>query len=223
MSSTDPPSTLLIKSAALLSLLVIALGVTALFALSYTNQRSEEMLEHLDQFHTAEIAATETRANFKTQVQEWKNLLLRGSDPESFTRYHQQFKQRADEVQKKLAELQRLLEDLDEDSSIAKTLAEEHQALNKIYAEALTHYNSQQADSAFKVDAAVRGADRPLSNKIEQLATDMYQLAQKHHQTTQQNAAARYASLRQVTTIVASLTVLTSFALVFFANRRPLV
>ncbi|MCF6313182.1 MAG: hypothetical protein L3J39_12095 [Verrucomicrobiales bacterium] len=221
MSSTTPAPTALIKSAALLSLLVILLAATGLFALSSTNRQHHDSLKRLEQFHAAELAATETRAHFKTQVQEWKNLLLRGADPTSFEKYQTQFQQQNQQVQKKLVELQRLLQDLGEENSSIQELIIQHQKLQQTYTEALTHYSPQSPSSAFKVDAAVRGADRPLSKQIEQLAEDIYQLSKKYHQLAQQQAATRYETLRKVTTVVASLTVLCSFLLVFFANRRP--
>ena len=72
-------------------------------------------------------------SQFKTQVQEWKNVLLRGKDPAALDKYWTAFQHQEREVQQTLDTLG-ALEDLPEAtrSSVA-ALSQEHLRLGKAY------------------------------------------------------------------------------------------
>lgn len=209
----------LLPIAGLVSVLVLLLGSSALFALSYTNQKSTAALTRLGQLHAAQVAAVETRVSFKTQVQEWKNILLRGRDAADFQTYHGRFRQRGADVQAGLAAIQQQLASLALDHGVVAPLLAAHQALGAAYETALADFRPTAPDAPFAIDARIRGADRKLNDDIDALATTVERAAAAELKACGENAIARYATLRRVTLAIATAAVLAAFWLVYRATR----
>jgi hypothetical protein len=214
--SARPP---LLPIAALVSLLVFLLGAAGLFALGYHNTQSAIALERLNQLHAAHVTAVKVQVNFKTQVQEWKNVLLRGSSAADYATYFGRFEQREADVQAGLAMLRTDLIRLGLDGTTATQLAAEHAALGAAYRQALTGYRAVEPASGFAVDASIRGIDRKLNDAIDALAQTAEAAAATELTDFRTQAAARYATLRQVILVLGGLTVLAAFWLVFQAAR----
>ena len=51
------------------------------------------------------LEAQDVLSDFKTQVQEWKNVLIRGADPEQLDKYWGRFQQREASIQSQLDDL----------------------------------------------------------------------------------------------------------------------
>jgi len=214
---SDRPN--LLPASALVGLLVLLLGATGLFALSYTNTQSAAALARLDQLHAAQLAAVATQVAFKTQVQEWKNLLLRGRDAADLTAYRARFEQRAAEVQAGLDGLKKQLAVLGLDAAAAAVLRHEHAALGEAYRRALDNYRPAEAGASFAVDAAVRGIDRKLNDDIDALARTVEETAASELKAVGVAADGRYGVLRKVTLGAGALAVLAAFSLVFQVRR----
>src|SRR5512140_3649015 len=52
------------------------------------------------------------QTSFQRQVQEWKDILLRGNDPELYAKYYEAFEKRSAEVSQGLAEMRRQAQEL---------------------------------------------------------------------------------------------------------------
>lgn len=70
-----------------------------------SHQKSEYGLDYAKNITTAVDTAREAQVNFKIQVQEWKNTMLRGYDPKMFMKYWESFNRYEAWVQKDLEEL----------------------------------------------------------------------------------------------------------------------
>lgn len=215
--STARPNPL--PAAALASLLVLLLGVTSLFALYRTNLKSAAALSRLAGLHAAQVAAVETQVSFKTQVQEWKNLLLRGREPADRKIYGERFARSAAEVQAGLAAVGSQLKDLGLDAAEVARLRTAHTTLDAAYGEALGRYDSADPSSTFMVDAAVRGIDRQLNEDIDALARFVERSAAAELAVVGEEAASRYETLRKITLGVGAGAMLAAFWLVFQVNR----
>jgi hypothetical protein len=209
----------LLPTAALVSLLVLLLGVTSLFVLSYSNTRSAAALERLHTFHAAQLAAVKAQVSFKTQVQEWKNLLLRGRVADDYASYLARFQQCEADTQSSLALLQSHLNQLSLDSAEATRLATDHASLGRSYRSALASYRPADPATGFAVDAAIRGIDRPLNDAIDTLAQSVAAASTAEFAAYRAAANARYLTLRRVTLGAGTLAVFAAFWLVFQAAR----
>ena len=126
-----------------------------------------------------EAAAKEARAEFKEQIQEWKNILLRGQNRDDFDKHLAAFNNQEKLVRTQIAELQGLLQDLRLDASVAAKLASAHNELGRKYREALQNYSQTNANAATTVDRQVKGMDRSITEAIEALVTQVTQVNDK--------------------------------------------
>ena len=69
----------------------------------YTVQRIENTSSQQQELLIAAFEIEEAYTQFKIQVQEWKNILLRGKNPTDFQYYLASFNHQTDEVQQHLA------------------------------------------------------------------------------------------------------------------------
>jgi len=195
-----------IRSKLVLSLSIIlafnlAVGFYAFHAYEQAAKRAEQVSRWADQIVTTSLSA---QLNFKKQVQEWKNVLLRGHEPELYERYLNQFY--AEERNTRNA-LETLLLLLDDDSAIRNTTQafyQAHQKLGSQYREALSSYHKVANNPHIFVDKLVRGIDRKPTDLLDQVVNDT--LAEKETRLAEIAAEAGKTGKR---VLIAALWVLT--------------
>jgi methyl-accepting chemotaxis protein len=90
---------------ALLSGSLLAMLLIALACFHFPVQRCAELRQLIEgPLHTSQLI-DEANLQFKVQVQEWKNVLLRGKQPADLDKYWSQFEDRQRDVQDILGEL----------------------------------------------------------------------------------------------------------------------
>ncbi|WP_165671693.1 methyl-accepting chemotaxis protein [Metapseudomonas otitidis] len=120
---------------------------------------------------------------FKVQVQEWKNVLLRGKDPAALAKYWGQFEDQERKVQDILGKLVNEARDMgDRDlQTQVERLRSEHQSLGAAYRKGREAFLAAGADPSAG-DKAVQGIDRAASDQMTALVTQL------HDRGTQQSA-----------------------------------
>ena len=108
--------------------------------------------------------------SFKTQVQEWKNILIRGNDKAQYDKYLKQFDESEEAVTKHLKDLAKELPAYGMDGKLADKVLAEHGPLGEKYREALKAFNAADSETGKKVDAAVKGMDRAVTIAITELS-----------------------------------------------------
>ena len=114
----------------------------------------------------------EANLQFKVQVQEWKNVLLRGKQLQDMEKYWGQFQDRQRDVQ---GILTRLVTQTSSDPSLSRrieTLRQEHQQLGVAYQKGRDAYVAAGGD-ATAGDTAVKGVDRAASEQMSALVSDL--------------------------------------------------
>jgi methyl-accepting chemotaxis protein len=106
---------------------------------------------------------------FKTQVQEWKNILIRGGNAEDFARYETGFLKSAAGVREELENLSPLMASIGLSTADAEKAIAEQTALTKKYQAAMGQYNAQDPQRAQTTDRSVRGIDREATHHIDDL------------------------------------------------------
>ncbi|WP_176240463.1 methyl-accepting chemotaxis protein [Pseudomonas sp. R45(2017)] len=158
---------LALLSGSLLAMLLIALA--CFHFLSNGVQNYSQLIA--GPLHTSQLI-DEANLQFKVQVQEWKNVLLRGKQPADLAKYWGQFEDRQRDVQGILGELanQKGLE------PALKTridrLREEHRLLGAAYQKGRDAYVAAGADPTAG-DAAVKGVDRAASDQMSELVAEL--------------------------------------------------
>lgn len=155
--------------------------ITALFESVSSHVRDREIAAaqaHIGGLLAASSSALDVRVRFKLQVQEWKNVLLRGSDPADFARYREAMLGHASAVDAALLSLGDTLTAMHEDAGEVPALRERHAALGTRYAAALGDRQVLDVALAREADRAVRGMDRPLDAEFDALASGLGKRAQ---------------------------------------------
>ena len=180
----------------LVSLAVVALlsvGGFGLYQISQINQRFNQsdtrqqlLLDAVDEGMSAEVA-------FKTQVQEWKNILLRGKDPAAFEKHRQAFGEQGKETAASLQKVGQRIGELGAGDRIKiDTLLTTIQVLEKKYLDNLKSYDRTQADPATAVDQAVKGIDRDAIKHMEEMVHQLRALSKEMASTEQARAVEGY-------------------------------
>jgi methyl-accepting chemotaxis protein len=112
------------------------------------------------------FAVGHMESRFKVQVQEWKNVLLRGSDPAALDKYWNGFVKEETEVRESGQAALKVLSS-EKSKELVKGFLAAHEEMGKKYRAGLEIYKSAGHDSA-KGDAAVKGMDRAPTELLEQ-------------------------------------------------------
>jgi methyl-accepting chemotaxis protein-1 (serine sensor receptor) len=180
----------ILASFLMLTMLVTGLAGWRTFAdmraLDLETMQTATLLEStIDTARTAQV-------EFKKQVQEWKDTLLRGNDQAAFDKYSKAFSKQSELTQKNLALLKQQFIKLGFDTTqVDETLAI-HAELENKYLTALKQYDVSKPDSAHVVDALVKGMDRPPTQKIDGIVTYVLDQSQKIMQDRSQKSDRSY-------------------------------
>jgi methyl-accepting chemotaxis protein len=126
-------------------------------------------------FAAAVDTARVAQVDFKKQVQEWKDLLLRGADPDAFKKYHDAFVEESDAVNKDLAVLKQQMAELGIKTDGVDQAIATHTDLGTKYLAAIQHYDAKDVKSVHVVDGMVAGIDRAPTTAIDGLVAGMKQ------------------------------------------------
>ncbi len=149
--------------AGLLALVVVA----ALLGIYQLSQAVGTFTNEVQAHARHERMAAAMALGFKTQVQEWKNTLLRGKDPKQLDRYWMAFG-------KQEAEVARMAQALGADlpagdaKDLVRRFAEAHATMGQKYRTAFEQFAAAEHDHAVG-DKAVQGMDREPSKLIEEV------------------------------------------------------
>lgn len=140
---------------------MLLVGGTGLLLLRFMDRSSRQLLNEVNTARKAQVT-------FKIQVQEWKNILLRGHDAAQFAKYRAAFQEEHEKVSRLLAELKSLNDSPAITASINELTASLDQLQTK-YLTALDAFDSRDAESATRVDSAVKGMDREPTRLMDTL------------------------------------------------------
>ncbi len=158
---------LALLSGSLLAMLLIALA--CFHFLSNGVQSYSQLIA--GPLHTSQLI-DEANLQFKVQVQEWKNVLLRGKQPADLAKYWSQFEERQRDVQNILGELAGQKGVEASLKSRIERLRDEHRQLGTAYQKGRDAYVAAGGDPSAG-DAAVKGVDRATSEQMSALVAEL--------------------------------------------------
>ena len=146
--------------------LVLMLGAS-LFGIYSLNQSIARYATTVRAASDGAFAAKELEAGFKTQVQEWKNVLLRGKDPQALEKHWSAFTKSDGDVAEAAKKLANALPPGEERSLVEQFIAA-HATMGQGYRKAFEGFKSAGYDSAVG-DTAVRGMDREPARRLDEV------------------------------------------------------
>jgi methyl-accepting chemotaxis protein len=161
-----------------LSVMSIAVALYTSLRMSETNAWLTESVEQTKRFVESVDLARTAQVHFKKQVQEWKDLLLRGSEPGLYDKHFSAFEREEAAVKHQMQELKSILTTLQLPTNMIDDFLTTHAELGAKYREALAAYDTAAAESGFRVDRQVRGIDRAPTDYIDAIVTAMREQSQ---------------------------------------------
>ncbi|PTX97272.1 hypothetical protein DB346_19895 [Verrucomicrobia bacterium LW23] len=190
-------------------LLVLATAVAGLFCLHLSNKRCTGALDFSEGAANMMESTRLAQINFKIQVQEWKNTLLRGHTPEGMTTYFGAFEKRETMVRTFVEEILKYVavwKVAPESEARLKEILKLHAELGAAYRTALQKFKADDPLSIRAVDAEVRGKDRQIDEALDSFAVYVRgELSHKSGVAKVENEAL-YKQLRTVVFVISGIT-----------------
>jgi methyl-accepting chemotaxis protein len=143
-------------------------------------------------FAAAVDTARVAQVDFKKQVQEWKDLLLRGADDAAFKKYQDAFVDESKHVDSDLSALKLQMKDLGINTDGVDQAIATHTDLGTKYLAAIQHYDAKDLKSVHVVDQLVAGIDRAPTDAIDGLVANMKRDAEAATKRTDEESNAAY-------------------------------
>ena len=177
---------------AIVSIIVLFTGSFGLYNFYQANKRqagiqsvSKVLLQTVDTARNAQV-------HFKIQVQEWKNILMRGNDEEAFDKYLKGFTKEEKAVQDGLKTASGFMRQLGMDTSKVDDVMKAHADLGEKYRGALSSYDKSNPLSYKTVDKLVKGMDRPPTEAIDGIVKHIGEYGEKTFSNLENESAAIY-------------------------------
>ena len=194
---------------------IITTALTALLSVSLVVSNAEKHGQRIgDSTSTTrshQLLVREVQVDFIKQVQEWKNVLLRGHNPEDLKTYKALFHEQQENVLTGLDTFITLYsgEKIGRDF---KELQAMITSLNSNYEQAMNLFELSSGEQIHAADRMVRGQDREPTDRLSELLDEFNTLVTESMQT-QQSAASRKSTLIILAAAVAFFCISIIFAI----------
>ena len=203
--------TRLFAMAGVTSAILIAIGLLSLNAL-------QRQLGTLDKTLTESYAVTrvidnarDTQGELVEQWKEWKNLLIRGHKKEDFEKYLKSFQNHEVVVASQLKGVKDSLAALGYEIAVIDPMIQQHKELSARYLDELRKYDPTDIRSTQRVDSALKGLDRPLTESMDRMIDSVSAQVESKYADMSRSAHSSFNTVRA--TFVAVLIVSVVIAL----------
>lgn len=193
----------------------VAMIVTAVYSFMQYQKTVASYEQLLSEEMKLEFEVKDLATDFKIQVQEWKNVLLRGHDPAQLDKYWAKFEDKEQAVSEEAKRLADRLANYPEAKAILNEFLSEHRILGAAYRKGLNEYKLQGFD-AKAGDVAVSGIDRAPTKLITEAAEAIDKIILNYVNTT--NAQAESAAKASLI-IACFVTLLFSLIIIITVSR----
>ena len=196
-------STRLIGNSLLTVAFLLAIGGLGFYSVTTLATRFQQASANNQQILSIVEAGRSAQISFQSQVQAWKDTLLRGKDPAAYTKYTKEFADQEAATDTSLRATREQFVKVGIDTKDVDAALDAHAALGKKYRDALTaNSDTAAADWSSKVDTAVKGLDRPLNEAIGRTLDTIAAMSGK---TTADAEAVSFARIARNLTLAGTL------------------
>lgn len=179
---------LMVLLASVIAIALITIGGIAFASMDRLNSFQRGASADAIFYNQALNDVRQSQVDFQRQIQEWKNILIRGNDAELYKRYFESFVTYETRVQRSMKDVQTRLRAKSVSMPEIEQLIVEHEKLGAKYREALASWNGADPESGKIVDKLLRGIDRPASAAMDKAAKQIEDLAVKKLEVTSVDA-----------------------------------
>ena len=130
-------------------------------------------MKQTKKFYDIKILTKTNQTAFKKQVQEWKDILLRGNNLKDYKKYLANFNKEEQNVKNLLTEIKNKMHYMNLSGYNIDKLINMHKDLGILYRKALSQYDKNNIRSFQIVDKIVRGKDRPVTKEFDKLVEEV--------------------------------------------------
>lgn len=160
-----------------MGIMILATGIYGLIRVAESDRRATEHVAEARLLVHAVDSARLAQVNFKKQVQEWKNILLRGQERDLYGKHLAAFESDEQRVRGNLKDLKVTMDKMRIPAGSVDGILASHEELGGKYREALKHYDRKGLQSGAAVDRLVRGIDREVTDRIDALVAQIQRQA----------------------------------------------
>jgi methyl-accepting chemotaxis protein-1 (serine sensor receptor) len=157
--------------AGFLMVATVVIGVTGWRMVAAASAHEAETLRQAIVLESAVDTARQAQVAFKKQVQEWKDILLRGNDPDQFEKHRQAFLEQSEATQTALKSLKEIFARSGLDVAMVNDTMKTHAGLAIQYLDALKLFELDNKDSPHIVDGLVKGIDRAPTKQFDSIVS----------------------------------------------------
>ena len=195
------------------------LGFTSIFELAEFHSSAERNFSKVEKRVEILLNISQAHILFKSQVQEWKNILIRGNKRELYDKYYSQFSENKDLVQQKLGMAITLSKASKIDVTKLETVKENHALLNEQYLKAIEAFDFDDRLTGQLIDENIRGIDRKASGSLDQLVIDTESNFKDILESSRESMDSDYQSIKTVSTIIAIVGISVALFIMIFIFR----
>ena len=216
----------LTRTACLILLTLLSVGLVSVFSIWSINRQHTMLQDRMVRILQLTDDARSAEVLHKLQIQEWKNILLRGADPKDRSRFFESFNNLGLQLEVRLADLHRGADNLNMDTLVVKVdeVSSQYAKAHNAYLVALASGGREDAvasqvstgsndirarrdqillglNTLFnppQIDRAVRGIDRDISTAFDEIADEIMLLAKGYLIEAQHDDRVRYEQLVRV-------------------------
>ncbi|WP_234123797.1 methyl-accepting chemotaxis protein [Clostridium hydrogenum] len=154
-------------------LITLTLGTFSWISINNLIQESNDNLKTISEYTVLVDETRDAQVHFKKQVQAWKDLLLRGQNPQAYNKYYNEFQTEYKNTLNKLETVKSLMKKDKLDMTIINESLIAQKDMYIKYTEAVKSYSSSNAESYKVVDTMVKGMDRIPTDNLDKLVTQI--------------------------------------------------
>ena len=159
---------------------LVALGGVSYIALDGAGAQIDESFAKIALHQKNIQVANEAHVTFQRQVQEWKNILVRGDDREDYEKYMGAFEKNEKAMREKVTVLKENFAKVGYPTESADAILTAHKNIGERYRLALTeHWTDGDPVTGKRVDITLRGIDRDISKRMDDLSKSLNDFSTK--------------------------------------------
>ena len=188
--------TRLFGMAGVLAVLMALVGLMGLRSLNNSNETLRTSLATATSITRIVNEGRDSQVELKKQVQEWKDLLIRGRSKADYDKHLAAFSKQETLVQSQLRGLRDSLAAVGIAAGDVDGLIRDHAELGDKYREAIKRYDASSMGAAQHVDSTVRGIDRPVTLAMDGVVDSVLHSGFGRLDATLKSADSTYRTVR---------------------------
>ena len=212
-----------VRNKLLISIAIPALLVIAVISWGfYTTHINNARLQHVITDDLAFKSAVQNLStDFKTEVQSWKNVLLRGEDDKQLTKYWNQVKQSHSNIQQQAEQMIQELTQVHKDPETAALMMEfvaKHRRMLQVYKKARDEFVARDFDYR-AADRIAIGIDKEPASILDQVVKVM----DDETQIPMRNAIKAFKQGQKIAIIGMIIAIAASFVIILFLIQKSII